>query len=83
MNSLNYNTPGTSEIEYCQCSDEMTNEHLLYCNILNEEKPHLYTYDDFLNGSLIKKKNIIYILRKNMEKHSNFSQAQDVKFLSQ
>ena len=65
MNSSRYNTPGTIEIEQCECSTEMTNEHLLYCNGLNEESP-FYTYDDFLNGSLIKKKEIIHILRKNI-----------------
>ena len=48
-------------------------------HILNEES-HLYIYDDFLHGSLTKKNEILHILRKNMEKHLNFSQAQDINF---
>ena len=58
-------------MEYCECSTEMTNEHLLFCNFLNE-KSHIYTYDDFLNGNLIKKKDILNILRNNMEKTFKF-----------
>ena len=77
MNNLKYNTKGTSEIEYCLCSQEITNEHLLCCNLLNKDKPHFYTYDEFLNGCLIKKKHIINILRNNMIKHLEFSQDQD------
>ena len=34
MNSLRYNTPGTSEMEYCECPTEMTNENLLYLQYL-------------------------------------------------
>ena len=77
MNNLKYNTKGTSEIEYCQCGHEMKNEHLLYCNLLNKDKPHFNTYDDFLNGSLTQKKHIIHILRNNMIKHLEFSPDQD------
>ena len=47
------NKKGTSEIEYYLCSQEITNEHMLCCNLLNKDKPHFYTYDMFLNGSLV------------------------------
>ena len=75
MNAINYNTPGTSEIEFCKCGQEIKNEHLLYCINLNEVQIITHNYDDIFNGTLSKKKIIIDILRKNMEKHKQFSRA--------
>ena len=77
MNGLSYNTKGTSEIEYCKCGSEMENEHLFLCNFLNAGQVLKYKYDDLLNGTLAQQKYIITILRKNMEKHTKFSRAQD------
>ena len=37
----------------------------------------VHKYDDIFNGTLAQKKNIIDILRNNMEKHKQFSRAQD------
>ena len=44
MKSLKYNTKGTSETKYSLCSQEITNEHLLCCKLLDKDKPNFFLH---------------------------------------
>ena len=67
-NHLQYNTPGTGEIELCACNEQLKNEHLYFCTLLNKEnnlkKPQ---YNRIFNGTLREQKEIIHILIENMK----------------
>ena len=71
-NPLQYNTPGTGEIELCECKEVLKNEHLYLCELLSEQgcdnKP---PYDAIFNGTLKQQKTIINILIRNLKNIEN------------
>ena len=56
----------------------MTNEHLYYCNILNEGKPIQDKYELIFNGNITEQKRILDTLEHNMKNHEEFTSAQEV-----
>ena len=77
MNKLQYNYPGNQQTELCQCGVDMTNEHLYYCNVLNEGNILQDKYEQIFNGNLTEQKRILDILEHNIKKHEQFTSAQD------
>ena len=77
MNKLNYNYPGNKETQLCQCGEEMNNEHLYYCSVLNEGHVIQDKYEQIFNGNLTEQKRILDILEQNMKKHELSTSAQD------
>ena len=62
MNELNYNFEGIKEDEKWVCAQTLNYIHLFHNIEYSESK-----YEDFLNGTLHQKKNILNIMKKNME----------------
>ena len=56
MNSLNYNYPGNKETQICQCGEEMINEHLYYCSVLNGGQIVQDKYEQIFNGNITEQK---------------------------
>ena len=76
MNKLQYNYPGNKQTELCQCGVDMTNEHLYYCNVLNEGNKLQDKYEQIFKGNLTKQKLILDILEHNIKKHEQSPLAQ-------
>ena len=77
MNSLNYNYPGNKETQICQCGEEMINEHLYYCSVLNGGQIVQDKYEQIFNGNITEQKRILDVLEQNMKKHELYTSAQD------
>ena len=77
MNQLKYNFQGTNYPEQCKCGTLITNEHLYYCKLLNNNKIVDLKYENICNGILQDQQTIIHILNQNMMKHEEFTLAQD------
>ena len=74
MNPLSYNFGNKSEIEKCKCEEQITNQHLLECDVLNNGR-HDFKYQQILNGTILEQKTILSILMKNIEIVESFTQA--------
>ena len=82
MNKLLYNQPGNGETELCQCGENITNEHLYYCTILNQGNIIIDKYELIFNGTISEQKRILNILEQNMKKHERSPSAQAEESLS-
>ena len=77
MNKLKYNFQGNSDIIQTRiCENVLNNEHLYYCEVLNEGRKCDVSYMELFNGNLRKQKIVVNILHENMENFETFSQAQ-------
>jgi hypothetical protein len=74
MNSLKYNFGGE---DICLCGTFLNNEHLYSCKTLNREKRPRLEYSNIFNGTIIEQKEIVQILKRNMEEYQNITLAQD------
>ena len=80
MNNLKYNFPGTNDQEQCKCQNQLTNEHLYQCTLLNNNEIPDLPYENIFNGTIQDQKKIIHILNKNIYKHEELTLAQDSPF---
>ena len=64
---LNFSRNNKREAEFCieKCRKELNNEHLVWCNFINEESD--YRYNDILNGNLQEKVGTLKQIQKNEE----------------
>ena len=76
MNNLEYNFASNNCLQVCVCKNQMTNEHLYSCRILNTEENNYILYNTLFQGTLTEKKKIIIILNKNMNKFEQITKAQ-------
>ena len=66
-NNLNYNTPSNKVAQLCLCEEELTNNHLYSCDILNPNEK-AYDYSKLFDGTLYEQKIIINVLMINQDK---------------
>ena len=76
MNKLLYNQPGNEETQLCQCGENITNEHLYNCIVLNQGNIGIDNYEQIFNGTISEQKRILNILEQNMKKHEKSPSAQ-------
>ena len=68
-NPLQYNSPGSGDLEYCICKENLTKNHIYLCSVLNENHiEDIPKYERIFNGTLKQQKIVINILFSNMEK---------------
>ena len=79
MNDLQYNFNGNNVVQSCLCNKKviLNNEHLFYCEVLNEGRKCNTPYIKLFNGTLFEQRDIVNILDANMRKYETFSQAQE------
>ena len=77
MNNLNYNYQGNRKTQLCKCGQEMVNEHLYYCSVLNEGQIIQDKYEQIFNGNIKEQKQILDILEQNIKKYELSTSAQD------
>lgn len=52
QNFLSYNFPQKIPKEFCECKTQLTNEHILTCEVINNGRKHQFNYNQLLNGSI-------------------------------
>ena len=68
MNLLTYNFPNkNSQIQKCKCGEQITNEHLLDCDMLNNGRKYDLKYQQIFNGTIQEQKSILNVLQKNLK----------------
>ena len=72
MKNLNYIYQGNRETQLCQCGQEMVNEHLYYCSVLNEGQIIQDKYEQIFNGNIKEQKQILDILEKKTIRNMNY-----------
>ena len=76
MNDVNLKFKNIEEYKKCVCNEDLNNIHLFQCNILNnDECGKTYTYEELLNGTLHQQKDLLNIMKKNLESLRKISKA--------
>ena len=73
----NGSTKANSDSSSCLCGTFLNDEHLYSCKTLNREKRPRLEYSNIFNGTIIEQKEIVQILKRNMEKFQIITLAQD------
>ena len=79
MYNLQYNFSGNKIVQKCVCDKNinLNNEHLYYCDVLNEGQTFSIPYIKLFNGTIIEQCQIVNILNENMNKYETYTQAQE------
>ena len=75
MNFLPSNFPTTNSKLNCEgpCNNEITNEHLYDCNILDENDENELNYRDIFNGTIENKKRVLSVMETKYEKLKKYN----------
>ena len=77
MNNINHKFSTNKDIQYCVCGKQITNAHLYYCEILNNEVRNI-PYNKIFNGTISEQKQVLNILRTNIRIFRENSECPDV-----
>ena len=82
MNKLQYNFSKSNSLQLCMCKQQMTNDHLYICDIMNSVTKLNISYSKIFHGTISEQKKIIIKLNENMNIFENFTQGQNEASLS-